>query len=192
MPQKTIILDNAATALLTWNGEFHKLTVSQNGTEIVSFGNSDELLYGKKVLLSDNQSIIIKVANHELEAWHNGKDLISNLVAGQTDDFTNTIRLLYSFGGLTFIGMFFYFSIISAILGGIFMGMAAWAKESRSKTPFWVAGVCAIFSIVSGNFILIIGTPVLWFYLYKGITAELVTYTDDEKIMKENTPLDYF
>jgi hypothetical protein len=192
MPQKTIILDNAATALLTWNGEFHKLTVSQNGTEIARFGNSNDLLYGKKVVLNDNQTIIIKVANRELEAWHNGKELISNLVAGQTDHFSNTIRLLYSFGAVGLIGTFAFVNIISAIVGGIFIGLAFWAKASKSKIPFWVAGVCAMLGFASTNIILMLGTPVLWYYLYKGITADLVAYTDDEKVMKENTPLDHF
>jgi hypothetical protein len=192
MSQKTILLDNGATALLLWTSEFHRLSVSQNGIVIASFGDGRELIYGKKVVLNDNQIIIIKTANRELEAWHNGKELISNLVAGQTDHFNNTIRLLYSFGAIGIGGFAFFFNLVGAILGAIFIGMALWAKESRAKTPFWVAGGCAIFAIFSGNFILILGIPVLWYYLYKGITATLIAYTDEDKIMKDNTPLDHF
>ncbi len=191
MPQKTILLDNNTMALISWKGDFHGLSVSQKRAIIAIFANKQDLLYGKKIIMPDQQIIIIKVANSELEAWHNGKELISKLMAGQTDYFQHTVSILFSFGVINIGGILFFLNIFAAIVGGIYIAMAIWAKNSQKKTPFWIAGGVSFLGLLSGNFISF-AAPVLWYYLYKGITAKPIDYTDGEKVMKENTPLDYF
>jgi hypothetical protein len=178
MPQKTILLDNQASAVLTWTSGYNNLVISQNNQEIAAFKDSADFIYGKKVILYDNQVLIIKVANGDLEAWHNNKELISNLASGQKDHYKTAINTLWGMGGIqTVVGfllsilqksttmvevidgqnvqtvreepnLFLYLGIAMLVVGLVYLGMAAWATHKRIKMPIYIALGCAAVSFL--------------------------------------------
>ncbi len=209
MPKKTLILNDARTALLSWNDNYNNVVVSQNNQEVFVFSDKAALAIGQKISLSDGDSIYVRLMNGDLEAWYNGHDLVSNLDSGGSDHFKTAYQTLWGIGAIQIIiGLFFilvfsnaksdvsetpililFYSIIPAI-GLVNLGLGFWAQRKKTKLPLGIGiGLMCLFVITLNLYVLIMIVGIC-LVLYRGIQANIISYTDEERTIDENTPLD--
>jgi len=159
MFQKYITLDNGNDILISWEKGWKNLTISKNNEIYYNATSKEELEMSKVIYLPNNQTIHIRLFNNELELWHNGKDLISNMTNGESNHFRNAYRTLYLIGILTIsVSLLFIFlirndisiknllpSIVIGIFGLLNLILGYWAEIKEDKLPLKLEFVCLVF-----------------------------------------------
>ncbi len=204
MAQKTIRLDSGASAVISWDKNWANLKVAQKDEICYTFADKDSLRLGAKIALANNETVYIRLMNDDLEAWHNGREIVSNLTSGSSDHFKIAIQMLWGVGGIILlIGImcavmflpvnepaFLAATLILPFIGIIYIALGFWAKIKKVKTPLYIAVILSLIWVLAGNIVVIGLIAGLIFTMYRGIKAPIINYTDEEQVIDENTPLD--
>lgn len=194
MYQKTVTLQNGALLDFEWEEGLANMTLKKDGAVVGAFNNSDELRQGRRFTLPDGQQVTVVYTEFGLEVWQNGEELVSGGTSASVEGFDSAVKGLLWLGGAQLVlAPVAYFLRSSSVFngaesssleaaigliiaGGSLLGLGFWARQTGSKTPFWIGivlGVLNIYLTISsggrgGLFI----TAVLIYYLYMGTRSE--------------------
>lgn len=203
MNQKIVTLSPDKRLVVEWGLNWSNLTIHQDGVLIGSVADQAALKAGRNFILPGGEKIMVLVSGYGLEIWHDGKELVSGTYSGSVDGFGSAFKMLISIGTLQLIIAAFYLfmmnkgglitSVLVAMLGGMLIGLGLWARDSGSKTPFWIGiGLCVvniILCIVSFTVGGLLISGILLYYLYRGTQSAPLQPTF-KKELNENRPLD--
>ena len=205
MFQKYITLYNGNDILISWEKGWKNLTISKNNEIYYNATSKEELEMSKVISLPNNQTIHIRLFNNELELWHNGKDLISNMTNGESNHFRNAYRTLYLIGILTIsVCLLFIFlirndisiknllpSLVIGIFGLLNLILGYWTEIKEDKLPLKI-GIClSCIWFLSLNIVAIGITIFIISMLYKGIKGRIISKRVNFDHLDE-IPLDQF
>jgi len=187
MYQKTVTLQNETLLEFDWEEGLANMTLKKDGEVVGSFTNPDEVRQGRRFNLPDGQQVTVVYTEFGLEVWQNGEELVSGGTSASVEGFDSAVKgLLWLGGAQLVISPIAYFvrsedirleaAISLIIAGGSLLGLGLWARQTGSKTPFWIGivlGVLNIFlTISSGGRGGLFVTAVLIYYLYMGTRSE--------------------
>jgi hypothetical protein len=149
--------------------------------------------------------------NGDLEAWYNGQELVSNLKSGHSDHFKTAYQTLWGVGGLqVFFGLFTALVMGNAIstndtrdfsievfvlgfipfIGLVNIGLGFWAQRLNVKTPLMIGIFLILLLGLTFNLFAYVAIAGISYIFYKGIKAPIISYSDEEVTINEDTPLD--
>jgi peptidoglycan/LPS O-acetylase OafA/YrhL len=127
--------------------------------------------------------------------------MIDNTV--KTDGFGHAFKALFFIGSVqVLMAVLFLFSnqekavlasLLTAVAGGVLIGLGIWAKYSGKKVPFWIGiALCLgyiVIMVVTGALGGIIATAILLFFLVRGTRFEPLKPAGNN-YQDEDAPLD--
>jgi hypothetical protein len=204
MFQKKIILNVTETLTVIWHKDWSNLKIKHDGKDIGTFPDKAALETGKWLNLNNGKPILVRLVKNELEIWLDNNELFSGLKSGESDAFATAHKTLLAYG-IVFIGIGLLIGFAGVgdnplslgitagicILGGAYIGLSFWAKQSRLKLPLQLAlglhGLATLLTILSGYAGIL--QVILLYYLRKGVIAKPLNSSEIE-VIKDDGLLD--
>ncbi len=206
MYKHTIQLAPGETLQLDWGRNFSNFLVYLNGQLIGSVPDKSTLKLGRRIDLPGNRYLMIILADHGLEVWYEGTDLLTGMKSGTSDHFSNAANFLIGFGTVQLvIGTIIVLTMVAGTMniasaalvfaaGAILIGLGIWAKKTGLNTPLKIAIgfllINAFLNMMAFRLLGLIVTGILIYYTYKGIEAGAIHQIPPERQQREDAPLD--
>jgi hypothetical protein len=200
MYQKAVTISPGETLVISWEQNWSNLSIHKQGVLIGSVKEKADLKVGRQFSLPDGRIFMVLVSDYGLEVWHNGVELVSGTQTGAVDGFGSAFKALISVGSIQLTGSIIFMSgtgfaggVFLSIIGGILIGLGLWARNSGSKSPFWIGiALCLLnilLDILAASIFGLVLSGILLYYLYRG-TKSVPPQPTVKKSINENTPLD--
>ena len=103
MNQKIVTLKPGQTLVVEWAQNWSNLSIHKDGILIGSVAEKADLKVGRRFVLPGGGEIMIMLANHGLELWHENKELVSGMRNGEVDGFARAYKALYFAGSMELV-----------------------------------------------------------------------------------------